>query len=102
MVKDDRFADIDWKTSTSVDDPFPDLFIKDVKEIINTGGVIPPKYATVCGDCTRHGITFVDTLFCFVSGLTMVASTWHQQSSMKWRPRQQLVTVNTCCLMFAT
>jgi len=39
------FGGVDWKHSEARDDPFPDLHIKIVKEIISTGGVIPNDFS---------------------------------------------------------
>ncbi|CAE7940242.1 Tstd2, partial [Symbiodinium sp. KB8] len=39
------FEDVDWKTSTASSQPFPDLFIKPVPEIINTGNLIPADFS---------------------------------------------------------
>lgn len=43
MRADERFSDIDWKGSSAGVQPFPDLHVRRVSEIISTGGqVLPP------------------------------------------------------------
>jgi UPF0176 protein len=37
MKADERFKDVDWKMSLSAVEPFPDIVVKDCKEIISTG-----------------------------------------------------------------
>ena len=42
MKKDSRFADVDWKQSSSTVAPFPDLMLKEVKELVASArGFVP-------------------------------------------------------------
>jgi UPF0176 protein len=54
MKRDERFATIDWKTSTATLEPFPDLVVKDCKEIISTGMYHIPPPDPVKFPCGKH------------------------------------------------
>ena len=45
MRADNRFSDIDWKGSSAGVQPFPDLHVRVVAEIISTGGKVLPPHA---------------------------------------------------------